>query len=217
MTEEIISNIEMFKDASPELHKILSIACKSMSVKRGAVIFSESEEGNYMYAVIRGFVRLVKSTVEGKEILVRLVKPYETFAEVILFESKEYPVTAIAGDDTDLVMIHKRSVYDILEKENFRNDFLSMLMRRMRYLTERILYVSAFDVEERFFRFLIDRYGKKQEYTISMAKKDIASAIGTIPETMSRLLMRLKTRKMITWEGEVLTLKKGFWEENSYE
>ena len=56
-----------------------------------------------------------------------------------------------------------------------------MLLSRMLYLAERIVYVSAYDVEERFFRFLLERYGKKERYAITMPKKEIASAMGTVP------------------------------------
>ena len=41
--------------------------------------------------------------------------------------------------------------------------------------------------------------------------EDIAAAIGTIPETFSRLLLRLKEEKKIRWEGEKLRLAEGFW------
>jgi CRP-like cAMP-binding protein len=66
-------------------------------------------------------------------------------------------------------------------------------------------------VEERFFFFLQEQFGRRQEYRISLSKKDIARAIGTIPETLSRLLLRLKKEKKIRWEGETLRLAGGFW------
>jgi CRP-like cAMP-binding protein len=44
-----------------------------------------------------------------------------------------------------------------------------------------------------------------------MSKKQVAAAIGTIPETFSRLLLRLKEEGIGSWEGERLSLAPGFW------
>jgi CRP/FNR family transcriptional regulator len=86
-----------------------------------------------------------------------------------------------------------------------------MLMRKQRYLAERILYLTTRDVEDRFFDFLAEQYGRRESYDIPLAKKQVAAAIGTIPETFSRLLLRLKAEGIGSWEGERLSLAPGFW------
>jgi CRP/FNR family transcriptional regulator len=90
-------------------------------------------------------------------------------------------------------------------------------MKKQRYLAGRILYLTAYDVEERFFRFLAEHYGREYSYDIAISKKDLASAIGTIPETLSRLIQRLTSRKVIRWEGSRLELTDGFWKTQDYE
>ena len=103
-----------------------------------------------------------------------------------------------------------RSMNQVLD--SFRRDFIGMLMRKQRYLTERILFLTASDVEERFFLFLEQQYGHRERYTIALSKRDFAAAIGTIPETFSRLLLRLREQGRIRWEGRTLTLPAGFWQ-----
>ncbi|HEY1406380.1 MAG TPA: Crp/Fnr family transcriptional regulator [Spirochaetota bacterium] len=214
--EEILLKTDIFRDASPSLIQVIAKAGKVITFKKGDILFNEGDEGSVFYIVMNGVVRLAKNTLDGKEILVRLVNQFETFGEVIIFESREYPVTSVAVEETTLFTIQRQSILDNLGKEEFRTEFCAMLMRRLRYLTERILYVSAYDVEERFFRFLLEQYGKKYSYEITMPKKEIASAIGTIPETMSRLLQRLKNRKLIQWDENTLTIQKGFWDTVQY-
>jgi CRP/FNR family transcriptional regulator len=98
-----------------------------------------------------------------------------------------------------------RAVFnDLLSNESFRKKFIINLMQKQRYLAERIMYMMSYDVEERFFRFLLDRYGRFEEIRIDLPKKDIAAAIGTIPETFSRLIARLKNHGAIEWEGNRL-------------
>jgi CRP-like cAMP-binding protein len=75
--------------------------------------------------------------------------------------------------------------------------------------------LAAYDVEQRFFRFLLQQFGRKEEYVVPLSKKDFAAAIGTIPETLSRLLLRLKKEGKAVWEKNVIRLRKGFWERAS--
>lgn len=217
MTSKInINDIEMFKDAPDKLKDRIILLMRHLDFTKGEYIFSEGDAGSGIYAVVSGFVKLVKNSADGREILVRLVNKGDVFGEVVLFESDSFPVTAISGDETVLAFFPKKDMLDLLENAEFRILFCAMLMRRMRYLAERVLYVSAMDVEERFFRFLSEQYGKKNSYAIDLSKKDIASAIGTIPETFSRLLMRLKQRKIIEWENDTLLIEKNFWDDKDY-
>jgi CRP/FNR family transcriptional regulator len=215
--EQLLSRTELFRDLPSPILSAVAAKGKAVSFPRNSIIFNDGDDGTSFFAVGTGFVRLVKFSPDGKEIMVRLVKPNEIFAEVILFENTAYPVTAIAGDDTELFSLHKKAFQELMSEESFRTGFFSMLLKRMLYLAERIVYVSAYDVEERFFRFLIERYGKHERYTVTMPKKEIASAMGTVPETFSRLMMRLRQRGIITWEGEILTVAKSYWASVDYD
>jgi CRP-like cAMP-binding protein len=214
--DELLMEAELFSEASANARKRIAANGKIISVQKDLFIFNEGDEGKTFYIVSAGSIKLVKNSFDGKEVLVRLVNQFETFGEVILFEKKEYPVTAIAVENSELFAIRKEEFLHLLDDSEFRNEFCSMLMRRMRYLAERVLYISAFDVEERFFRFLIERFGRSYEYTITIPKKDIAAAIGTIPETMSRLILKLKQRGIIDWEGDKLKIQNGYWDKIKY-
>jgi CRP-like cAMP-binding protein len=85
-------------------------------------------------------------------------------------------------------------------------------MKKQRHLTDRILNLTLYDVEDRFFLFLQEQYGRREVYNITLSKKDIAAAIFTNPETFSRLLQRLRQNNILVWEQKKLTLQKGFWE-----
>jgi CRP/FNR family transcriptional regulator len=211
-SEQILLQTELFKDASPSILKIMAESGQIREISKSDTLFNEGDEGFYFFIVVEGSIKLIKNTIDGKEIMVRILKPFETFGEVIIFESNEYPVSAIALDETVLFAIHRQTILFNLSNTDFQRDFCSMLIRKLRYLADRVLYVSAYDVEERFFRFLSDHYGQMEEYEIDLTKKDIASSIGTIPETMSRLIARLKARNIITWDKNRLTVQKGYWD-----
>lgn len=209
--EQLLLIADFFKEISNQNRKAVAAICIPKSIKRQEVLFTEGQKGHSVYLLATGNVQLSKFTPDGREAVIKILKPGEIFGEVILFEKENYPVNATSLRDGLVYLLPKRQFSCLLEDEGFRNDFIAMLMRKQRYLAEQILFLTAFDVEERFYRFLREHFGERDEYHILLSKKDVAAAIGTIPETFSRLLLRLRKDAGLKWEGDILEFRKGFW------
>jgi len=207
----ILSGAEFFRGISERSLRSLAAACIPKRAAKRAVLFREGQEGDSLYILAEGAVQLYKSAEDGREVVLRTLKPGEIFGEVVLFETRRYPASAVTLAPCLLLRLTRLQVDCLLAGDEFRGDFIAMLMRKQRYLAERILYLSTRDVEDRFFDFLAEQYGRQEDYRIPLAKKEVAAAIGTIPETFSRLLLRLKEEGKGSWEAERLTLAPGFW------
>jgi CRP/FNR family transcriptional regulator len=203
---KFIEHADFFEGASKSSKEMLAGICMHKQILKKEVIFNEGDRGSAFYLLATGSISLHKNAPSGKDIMIKMVQPGEIFAEVILFEQNCYPVTAICVKSGALFSIPKNQFYSLLNDERFRNDFLSMLMRKQRYLTEKIRYLTMHDVDERFFQFLHEHYGDQKKIRLSFSKKDIASAIGTTPETFSRLLTRLVNDGKITMDEKYLTI-----------
>lgn len=177
-------------------------------IRKKEIIFLEGDKGHSFYICINGNIQLTKTSADGKEIVIKVIKPGEMFAEVILFEKDIYPVTAIAVSNSDLFEISKPEFLSLLDNSSFRDDFIRSLIRKQRYLTEQIKYLTIHDVEDRLFNFLKEQFGDKAEITLSISKKDVAAAVGTTPETLSRLILRLTKENILSWNGKKIMLKK---------
>ena len=84
-------------------------------------------------------------------------------------------------------------------------------MAKQRYLTERIQELTTKDVEHRFFTFLRSQYGEQEIIRTPLSKKDIAAAIGTTPESLSRLILRLHDDQIIDWQGREIRILTDPW------
>lgn len=210
--EDLLSQTDLFRGMEAEALARLGVQCAPRELAPGEHLFLEGATGASFFLLLEGTVRLYKTGPDGQEISVRLVRPGEIFAEVILFENPGYPVNAVAVGASRVCVIPREVFLAMLDERAFRNRFIANLMRKQRYLAERIRYLTTFDVEERFFRFLLERYGRRAEYAIDLSKKDISSAIGTIPETLSRLVQRLKQAGVVEWEGTRLKVEASVWE-----
>lgn len=207
---KILKRADMFREMSHEMLLAVARHASSRSFNRGDTLFVEGSRGSAFFLLTQGGVRLYKSSSDGREITLRILNPTEIFAEVILFENEHYPVSAVAISAGNVLEIPRKFFLSLLETPKFRNEFIRELMKKQRFLTERILYLTSYDVEERFFRFIIERYGKKDIYEVDISKKEIASAIGTIQETLSRMIQRLKRQGVITWNGSVLHIDHSY-------
>jgi CRP/FNR family transcriptional regulator, dissimilatory nitrate respiration regulator len=165
-----------------------------------------------MFLMAQGAVQLFKTSPEGKEVVIKLVRSGELFGETVLFGADAYPVSACALTPVEVFLLPRRQFDCLLEEEGFRREFIGMLLAKQRYLADQIFRLSALDVEQRFFHFLREQYGKREKYLIDVTKRDVAAAIDALPETLSRLLLKLREEGVVQWDGEQLRVRKGFWE-----
>lgn len=201
-----IDNTEFFSGISEKGKELLADICIPKKLEKKDTLFHEGDTGHAFYLVGGGVIGLYKGADDGREVVIKMVHRGEIFAEVVLFEQNRYPVTAVALKPSLVFIIPKAQFGCCLADEQFRNDFMRMLMRKQRYLADRIRYLTMNDVEDRFFLFIKEHYGSSQTITLTYSKKDIAAAIGTTPETYSRLITRLTHEGRITVDGKVVAL-----------
>lgn len=209
--EEAIGSAKLFEGISDPGKHALAATCRIREYRKKAVLFNEGEAGQAMFILLSGAVQLSKLTPDGREVVIKVIKPGEMFAEVVLFESNSYPVTATAAVDSEILIIPKRGILALLEQETFRNDFISALMRKQRYLGERINFLTSYDIEDRLRLFLREHFGETKTIACSLSKKDLAAAIGATPESLSRLLLRLKSAGWLEWSGNTIETTPEFW------
>lgn len=209
--ELYIHQSPFFKGLSVEHHRELSVICSLKQVKKRDYLFHEGEKGSSMFLLAEGNMQLHKNTEDGREVVIRMIKPGEVFAEVVLFEKEQYPVSARAVTHAKVLVFPREGIHRLLAEEGFRNDFIALLMAKQRYLAGRIQELTTKDVEHRFFTFLRSQYGEKEIIHTPLSKKDIAAAIGTTPESLSRLIQRLQEDEVIEWQGKEIRILANPW------
>lgn len=207
-----LENIDFFRYLSEKSLLKLAEIVHIQSFEKKQNIFWEGQPGRGFFICQTGNVQLYKTTPDGKVIVIKMIKPGEMFAEVVLFESSVYPVSADALTDSMLYFISKADFNSLLEREDFRIEFIKALMLKQRYLAQRIKYLTLHDVQERLAWFLKDNYGAVSRIDINVSKKDVAAAIGATPETFSRLLLKLKSDGVLEWNQHRLSIGEQFWQ-----
>ena len=202
----IIAQNSYFRELSDSNKTRLVEICVPRMLEKKEHVFIEGNKGHALYLCAEGTVQLYKTSEGGQDVVLKVIRPGELFGEVILFEKDRYPASAKALEKGLVYLMPKVQFHCLLENAEFRNDFISILMQKMRYLAEKIQYLTVYDVEARFWQFIQDQYGSRKMFSVHMSKKDIAAAIGSTPETFSRLVLRLKKEGKLKWEGKKITI-----------
>ena len=210
---DAVRNNDLLGGLSPESLAKFVQEKRVRALSKGAMLFREGQEGAAIYVLASGSLRLFRTDAEGREAVIHIVRPGELFAETILFETGSYPVSAEARDDSEVIEVGVSRVHELLTDGAFRRDFLATIMRKLRFLARQVYVLSSCDVRERLLRFLAERYGRRTAYRIELSKKEVAAAIATTPETLSRLLGRMERDGSLTWEGQSLTLTRTIWDD----
>ena len=170
--------------------------------KKNEVIFEESERANFFFIVLTGSVKLYKTSYQGKELLIKVMKHGDYFCCAPLY-CGTYPVNAIAVDESTLIVIPAEEFKELIRGglSSVGIKIISSLCSRVRYLSDLVENITFKGVEERIMLSLLKLAEEKETdndiVELSVSHQDLASMTGTVREVVSRTMSRLKKEGVI--------------------
>ena len=212
--QQILRRIYLFSGITEaDLSTLARMAVKKI-FPRQVTIFGEGKEAQGFYLLITGQIKLLKSSPEGKEYIIRLVEPGETFAEAAVFGEIPYPATAIALEDCYTLFFPKGPfLQHLAASPALARNMLATLSRLMFHLTKQLEDLSLKEVSARLARYILERclhtHGKITaglNCELPTTKTQLAAYLGTISETLSRTLSRFKSLGLIEVDKGKITI-----------
>jgi hypothetical protein len=99
-----------------ELVKLFGFIIK-MSFKKGEHLFKEKEEVRGLYLIQSGKVETFKVTPEGWKQTLAVLTPGQFLGGITIFETKQHEASAIAVEDSDLLLLPKEEFERLIEDE----------------------------------------------------------------------------------------------------
>lgn len=183
----------------------LAAVASSSVYRKGQTIFSEGQEAGGLYAVLSGLVRIYKTSLGGKEQILHVFGPGELFAEVAVFRNTSLPANAQALEESEILFIPRKGFVDSISKApDMALEMLALLSMRLRQFVAKIEDLSLKEVPARLAAHLLLLRASQQgdAVTLDLPKGQLASLLGTIPETLSRILKRLAEAGILEIEGQ---------------
>ena len=219
MISDNLKKVYIFSGLNEEELERLSKISRQKTYNKGEIIFFDTEPYMGFYITLTGLVKIYKISKDGKEHILHLISPFNTFAEVPLFENFgeefeenfRYPANSMAlEDDTRVILIPARQFRELLLSDNkICIKMVSGFAKRLRHMNHHIEELTLKDVTKRVAGFILteQKKGKAQDaISLNISKNDLAAYLGTIPETLSRTLKKLQDEDMITVDGKVIKI-----------
>jgi CRP-like cAMP-binding protein len=207
-----IGNIPLFHGLpEKQLAELLRIIVQR-TYAQGEVIFSEGDEASGFFVLLTGRLKIFKLSPDGKEQILHFVDPQEPFAEVAMFAGSHYPAHAEALKESRAIFFPRVAFEKLIKKDPaLAMNMLAILSQRLKYFSRLVEDLSLKEVPQRLAAYLLylgDTGTNNLPVDLNISKGQLASLLGTIPETLSRILNKMATQGLIEVKGRTMKLLK---------
>ncbi len=202
--EQAVAGVLFFEGMEKEQIEILSRIAKLREYNKGNMVFHEGDEADGLYAVVSGKVKIFKSSFAGREQTLHIFGPGHPFGEVALFLGGRFPAHAQTLEKTTCLFLPKRDFLNLIKNNpDLVLKILAVLSKRLHMFTAQVESLSLKEVPERlagYLLYLADQAGS-DSVRLDIPKGELATLLGTIPETLSRIFTKLAQNNIIKVEG----------------
>ncbi len=212
--ENVILAAPLFATMDESERQSLVASMVKVELNRGEVLFDEGENGDRLYIIEEGKIKLGSSSGDGRENLLAILGPGEMFGELSLFDPGPRSLSASAVSDSVLYELeHTALVRVIEERPVVAKHLLTALARRLRRTNEALADLVFSDVPGRVAKALLDlstRFGERVDEGIRVAhdltQEELAQLVGASRETVNKALADFAGRGWVRREGRAVVL-----------
>lgn len=183
-----------------------------VEVEKGRMLFFQGDPGDHFYLVRSGRVKIFKNSPDGKEQILLMAGPGDTFGEAALFAKIGYPANAQAVEKSIMISFQREKFLALIHQQpDIAVNLIGRLSMLLHHLTRLVQHLSLEDISTRLAGYLLDlapeNIGNGDSIILKEKKMVLASILGTIPETLSRAFARLTKDGMISVDGQKIVIK----------
>jgi CRP/FNR family transcriptional regulator len=213
-TEELLGAMPVYWRLGLEDQERLARVAKVHSYQRGETIFEEGAPSDFFYTIAAGRVKIFKMTPSGKDVILEIFGVGDPFGAVAVYESRPYPASAVALEDTTCLLIPRDAFFRLLEAHpSLVRGLLLGFTHRLVELANRIAELSGGRVEPRFARLFLKLaadVGRSERggtfVPIALSRQELADMTGTTIETCIRIMSRWGKEEIVRTEKDGFVL-----------
>lgn len=210
---ESLKGIPYFARLSrPDLERIRGLVFEQ-SFSKGQILFLEGDPCRAMYAIRSGRVKIFKTSPEGKEQVLKIIGPGETFNEVPIFDGGPNPASAQALEETTLYGLRKEDMRSLIEERpTIALAVLQVFAEKLRYFTRLVEDLSFRTVISRLAKLLFQMAEEQGSAPLRqrLTQQELAAMVGTAREVVARALKALEAKGAIRMDRHrIVIVDKG--------
>lgn len=211
----VLQRAPLLSSLSPSELQLLAARTVRKKFSAGELLFSEGEPCNGLHIISHGRVRIVKTSVNGREQVLAVNVPGESIAEIPVFDGGPYPASAVAIEDAEIAFVSRRDFNAYcLEHPEVALKVLSVVGGRLRRLVAIIEELSFTTIRQRLIAALLKlaqsegvKTARGIEFQLPATHQELANQLGTVRELISRNLMRLQAEGLLDVDARQIVVK----------
>ncbi|HDI78068.1 MAG TPA: Crp/Fnr family transcriptional regulator [Desulfobacteraceae bacterium] len=207
--EEFLSQVPLFHSLSEEAMKGLLANIRKIRFKKGEALFKKGMEGDSLFIIKRGKVKIVIGSEDGEEIILAIFSVGDFFGEMSLLDGMPRSADAVAIEDTEVMMLNRREFINFLiGNEQAIRSILQSLSMRLRKTDDMLEDTCFLNISERVRKKLLElaeSYGIEEKKSIlidlDITQRELAGMVGATRESVNKSLRILREKGIISTEG----------------
>jgi len=212
--EDVVRKAPLFTALDEAAAVSLRANMDSVKIAKGSILFAEGDEGDHLYVIVEGKLKLGTSSGDGRENLLSILGPGEMFGELSLFDPGPRTSTATAVTDAKLLSLGQEKLIPWLATNpNVSLQLLARLAQRLRRTNEAVGDLVFSDVPGRVAKALIDlgeRFGKQTDEGLfvhhDLTQEELAQLVGASRETVNKALADFAGRNWLKLDGRAVLI-----------
>jgi CRP-like cAMP-binding protein len=188
--------------------EIFSRLITERSVKKSEIVCLAGEPANVLYFVVSGVIKLFNTSFEGKEQILNLVRPGQSFDDIAVFDGGFHTMSAQAITESVLYGI-KRNDFESLMSElpQFARNVIRVIASQTRRYISLVEELSFKNVDGRLANILLEYGGDTASSCLpQLAHRDIAAMAGTVREVIGKTLRDFAHKGIISLDGRRIVI-----------
>jgi CRP-like cAMP-binding protein len=213
--ETVLRKTPLFASLTDDETQALRRRVTSKQYDRGELLFSEGDACRGLFIVGRGKIRIFKLSASGREQTLAIEGFGSSFAELPVFDGGNYPASAAASEDAEVLFISRKDFQDFCrEHPDVGLKVIAVVGSRLRRLVGIIEDLSFTTVRQRLIALIlrlaqtsVSRSSEGVRIALTKSQQDLAAELGTVRELISRNLGRLQAEGYLDVNGRNIIVK----------
>jgi CRP/FNR family cyclic AMP-dependent transcriptional regulator len=213
-TEILLKQVPLFRSLPAEDTRHLAALLQKQTLRKGDVLFRKGEEGNALYMITSGKIKILRQSKDGGEVILAVLAARDFCGEMALLDGLPRSADAVAVEETGLYGLNRKDFLAyVMKNETAVRAILSALSKRLRNADDFLEDVFFLKVEARLVKKLIELAGSNGfreavsgPIKLSVTQKNLAGMIGATRESVNKELRALREHKLISLSGNSIVI-----------
>jgi CRP-like cAMP-binding protein len=208
---DILARQPLFKGLNDIELGLVARGTREYRIRRNEMLFQKGDLPDGLHVVVMGQVKLSIPAHNGSEKVVHMAGPGMSFGEAVMFLDRPYPVSALATQDSIVLMVDKSTILNAINTSPaLARKMLASLSMRLHELIDDMETCTMRSSAQRVVCYLTQmghcEAGNQYVVALNTSKQTVASQLNLAPETFSRVLSQLTEAGLIQVKGRSITV-----------